>query len=95
MLIGGLPWWFTGKESTCQCRRHGFNPWLGRSPGGGNGNFNILAWRIPWTEEPAGYSPQGRERIRHNLATKQQQMLTDGHVYDFNWVKSPNKGREV
>ena len=20
-------------------------------------HFSILAWRIPWTEEPAGYSP--------------------------------------
>ena len=22
------------------------------SPGEGNGNLSILAWRIPWTEEP-------------------------------------------
>ena len=22
----GLPWWFSGKESACQIRRHGFNP---------------------------------------------------------------------
>ena len=21
----GLPWWFSGKESACQCTRHGFN----------------------------------------------------------------------
>ena len=37
----GLPRRCSGKESTCQCRRHkrcGFNPWSGRSPGGGNGN---------------------------------------------------------
>ena len=30
-----------GKESSCQCRRckkFGFDPWVGRSPGGGNGN---------------------------------------------------------
>ena len=26
---------------------------LGRSPGEGNGNlFSILAWEIPWTDEP-------------------------------------------
>ena len=25
---------------------------------------NILAWRIPWTEESAGYGPQGR-KVRH------------------------------
>ena len=22
----GCPWWLSGKESTCQCRRHRFNP---------------------------------------------------------------------
>ena len=22
-----LPWWLSGEESTCQCRRHGFDPW--------------------------------------------------------------------
>ena len=22
---------------------------------------SILAWRIPWTEDPAGYSPWGRK----------------------------------
>ena len=25
----------------------------------------VLAWRIPWTEEPAGDSPQGR-RVRRD-----------------------------
>ena len=30
--IKGLPWWLNGKESTCQCRRHGFNPCSGRIP---------------------------------------------------------------
>ena len=30
-------------------------------------HFSILAWRIPWTEEP------GLQRVRHDLATKQQQ----------------------
>ena len=28
----GLPWWLSGKESTCQCRRRRFNPWSGRIP---------------------------------------------------------------
>ena len=31
-------WWLHSKESTCQCRRHGFNPWVRRSSGEGNGN---------------------------------------------------------
>ena len=38
-------------------------PGLGRSPGEGNGPSSILAWRIPWTEEPGvgggGYSSWG------------------------------------
>ena len=34
----GLPWWLRGKESTCQYRRQGFNPWSGRSPADGNGD---------------------------------------------------------
>ena len=35
------PKWHSGKESPCQCRRHkrcGFNPWVGKIPGVGNGN---------------------------------------------------------
>ena len=23
----GFPWWLRGKESTYQCKKHGFNPW--------------------------------------------------------------------
>ena len=26
---------------------------------------SVLVWRIPWTEEPGGYSPWNR-RVRHN-----------------------------
>ena len=28
----GLPRWLSCRESTCQCRRHQFNPWSGRIP---------------------------------------------------------------
>ena len=28
----GLPCWLIGKESTCQCRRPGFNPWSRKNP---------------------------------------------------------------
>ena len=27
---------------------------------------SILAWRIPWTEEPGGLLPMESQRIRHN-----------------------------
>ena len=37
-------------------------PGSGRSPGEGNGNHSsILAWEIPWTEEPEKGFPGGSE----------------------------------
>jgi len=33
MLLG----WLSGKESACQCRRCGFDPWVGKIP-----------WRRKW-----------------------------------------------
>ena len=45
-----------GKESACNTRDLGLIPGLGRSPGEGNGTHSsILAWKIPWTEEPTGH----------------------------------------
>ena len=33
----------------------------------GNGNTSsILAWEIPWTEEPGGLQSMGSQRVRHN-----------------------------
>ena len=34
---------------------------------------SILAWRIPWTEDPGGLQSMGSQRVGHSLATKQQQ----------------------
>ena len=31
---------------------------------------SILAWRIPWTEEPGGLQSTGLQRVRQDLATK-------------------------
>ena len=75
-LSSGLPWWLSGKESTCQCRC-GFNSWVEKIP-----------WRKKWQPTPAflprksheqrslvGYSPWGCKRFRYDLATKQQWQL--------------------
>ena len=32
----------------------------------------ILAWEIPWTEEPGGLKSMQSQRVRHDSATKQQ-----------------------
>ena len=34
---------------------------------------SVLAWETPWTEEPAGLYACGRQRVGHNLPTKQWQ----------------------
>jgi len=32
MYKAGFPWLLSGKESACQYRRHGFDPWARRIP---------------------------------------------------------------
>ena len=34
---------------------------------------SILAWEIPWTEEPGGLQSVGLQRVRHDLVTKPPQ----------------------
>ena len=42
-------------------------PGSGRFPGGGHvTHSSILAWRIPWTEEPGKPQSTGSQRVRHN-----------------------------
>ena len=31
---------------------------------------SVLAWRIPWTEEPGGLQSTGPQRVRHDGATE-------------------------
>ena len=43
-----------------------------------------IAWRIPWTEEPAGLQPIGSQRVRHNSsdsACARSQMRNSGKPY--------------
>ena len=60
-----LPWWLSGKESACQCRKRGFSPWVGK-----------ISWRRKWQPTPvflpgkfhghrslAGYSPWGLKEL--------------------------------
>ena len=28
----GLPWWLSGEESACHCRKHRINPWSRKIP---------------------------------------------------------------
>ena len=59
----------SGKESSCQFRRHiryGFHPWVRRIHGGGIATHSsIPAWRIPWREEPGRLQSTGLQRVGH------------------------------
>ena len=56
--------------------RHGFDPWIKKIALEKEmaTRSSILAWKIPWTVEPGGYSPWGPKRVRHDLETKKQQI---------------------
>ena len=46
---------------------------------------SILAWEVPWTEEPGDYSPWGYKRVRHDLVTKH----THTHIYLLHYKSKP------
>ena len=37
---------------------------------------SVLAWRIPWTEEPGRLQSMGSQNVRHNWATKTSLLLS-------------------
>jgi len=45
-----------------------FNPWVRKihQEEGMATHASILAWRIPWTEEPDGILSIGLERVKHD-----------------------------
>ena len=59
-----------GKESACQCRRCELDPRVWKIPWRRKWQPIpvILAWEIPWTEEPGGLQSVGLQRVGHNWA---------------------------
>ena len=60
----------SGKEPTHQCKKHETRV---QSLGGEDplekgmaNNLNILAWRIPWTDEPGRLWSLGSQRVKHD-----------------------------
>ena len=45
---------------------------------------NILAWRIPWTEEPGGLQSMGSQKVGHNCVSDQ--------THTFSWKKKREDG---
>ena len=57
------------EESACNADL-GLIPGLGRSPGEEHATHSsILAWKIPWTEEPGGLQSMESQRAGHDQAT--------------------------
>ena len=44
-------------------------------------HFSILAWKIPWTEEPGGLQSMGSQTVRHNWACMQKQCVFSCSLY--------------
>ena len=57
------------KNSTANAgdkRRGRFDPWKDPLEEGMATHFSILAWRMPWTEEPDGLQSIGSQRVGHD-----------------------------
>ena len=66
----GLLRWLGSKETSCQCRRHGFDPWVGRFP-----------WRREWLPTPVFLPGKSQDKAAwwttvHGVA-KSQTSLND------------------
>ena len=82
IYLPGLPW-LTGKESACQCKRHGFNPWVRKIPWSWKWQTTPvflpgknLSWEIPWTEETGGLQSTGLQRVGHDWVTEHTHTLS-------------------
>ena len=49
----------------------------------------ILAWEIPWTEEPGGLPSMGSERVRQDRITKHARTLRSVHKRRLSLSPSP------
>ena len=61
--------WLSGKESTCQCRRRGFNIWVGK-----------ISWRKKWLPTPVGKS-YGQRSLAQSWVHKESDTTDHMHVH--------------
>ena len=85
MYFCDFPGCASSKEPACQCRRykrHKFDRWVGRSPGGGHGDppqYSCLE-NIMNREDPSRLQSIGSYRVRHNWND-----LAHMHSMHFQW----------
>ena len=72
--IHRLPWYLSGKESTCNVGDTVSIPGSAKFPRKAMATHSsILAWEIPRAEKSGRLQSIESERVRHDLATEQQQ----------------------
>ena len=66
----GLPGWLTLWRIYLQCRRPGFNPWVGKIPWEGKGNpLQSSCLENPMGRGPGGLQPTGSQGVGHDWVT--------------------------
>ena len=86
----------SSKESTCNARNAGSIPesrsLLEKEMAI---HSSILAWKIPWTEEPGRLLSMESQRVRHDLATKQQQQYVSIYMPHLKIFFISEKSRKI
>ena len=67
-LIWGLPWWLK-KLPAIQVTRFRSLGWEDPLWKEMATHYSMLAWRMPWTEEPGGLQSMGLQRVGHDWVT--------------------------
>ena len=80
------------KESACNAGDLGSIPEWGRSSGEGNAaHSSILAWRIPWTEEPGGLQSMGSQLGTHIY----HKCIASYNIHEITCVSSHTTGEKL
>ena len=79
----GFPSGSVGKESACNAGDPGwFLGWENPLEKEMATHFSVLAWRIPWTEEPGGPQSMGSQRVGHDCVTNFYFLTHSMHFWD-------------
>ena len=82
----GLPWWLSGKERACQCRRLEFHPWSGKIPWRRKWQATqvLLPEKSHWQGSPEGYRPW--QRVERDWTGAILQRVSSGTYLVVQWL---------
>ena len=67
--------WLSNWTTIQKCKRQSLG-WRDPLEKGMANHFSILAWKIPWTEEPGWLQPMGSQRVEHSLESEHTQSFS-------------------